>query len=69
MADNFAILQEANVITPALAERMMKAVGFRNIAVHSYQTIDWNIVYQICTRHLDDFRQFAKAIAQQLAKH
>lgn len=69
MADNFAILQEANVITPALAERMMKAVGFRNIAVHSYQTIDWNIVYQICTRHLNDFRQFAKAIAQQLAKH
>ena len=69
MADNFAILQEANVITPALADRMMKTVGFRNIAVHSYQTIDWNIVYQICTRHLDDFRQFAKAIAQQLAKH
>ena len=69
MADNFAILQEANIITPALADRMIKAVGFRNIAVHSYQTIDWNIVYQICTRHLDDFRQFAKAIAQQLAKH
>ena len=69
MADNFAILQEANIIPPAVADRMMKAVGFRNIAVHSYQTIDWNIVYQICTRHLDDFRQFAKAIAQQLAKH
>lgn len=69
MADTFTSLKEVNVIPPALANRMMKAVGFRNIAVHSYQTIDWNIVYQICTRHLDDFRQFAKAIAQQLAKH
>lgn len=69
MADTFTSLKEVNVIPPALADRMMKAVGFRNIAVHSYQTIDWNIVYQICTRHLDDFRQFAKAIAQQLAKH
>ena len=69
MADNFASLKEENVISPALADRMVKAVGFRNIAVHSYQTIDWNIVYQICTRHLDDFRQFAKAIALQLAKH
>jgi uncharacterized protein YutE (UPF0331/DUF86 family) len=69
MADNFTSLKETNVITPALADRMIKAVGFRNIAVHSYQTIDWNIVYQICTRHLDDFRKFAKAIAQQLAKH
>ncbi|MEK7763387.1 MAG: DUF86 domain-containing protein [Nitrospirota bacterium] len=65
MADNFAILQEANIIPPAVADRMMKAVGFRNIAVHSYQTIDWNIVYQICTRHIDDFRQFAQAVARR----
>lgn len=65
MADNFALLKEANVITPVLADRMTKAVGFRNIAVHSYHTIDWNIVYRICSRHLDDFRQFAQAIAQR----
>ena len=40
MADTFTSLKEVNVIPPALADRMMKAVGFRNIAVHSYQTID-----------------------------
>lgn len=66
MADNFAILKEANVISPQIAERMTKAVGFRNIAVHSYHTIDWNIVYLICSRHLDDFRQFAQAVSQRL---
>jgi len=66
MAENFEVLKNLQIINPGLAERMTKAVGFRNIAVHSYQSIDWTIVYQICSRHLDDFRQFAKAISQRL---
>jgi uncharacterized protein YutE (UPF0331/DUF86 family) len=61
MAEHFDALNRLQVISPALADRMKKAVGFRNFAVHSYQVIDWNIVYQICSRHVDDFRQFAKA--------
>lgn len=66
MAENFEVLKSLQFISPALTERMIKAVGFRNIAVHSYHTIDWNIVYQICNRHLDDFRQFAQAVAHRL---
>ena len=66
MAENFEILQKLQIIAPTLAERMTKAVGFRNIAVHSYQTINWNIVYQICRHHLDDFRQFTRAVAHWL---
>ena len=66
MAENFEVLKNHGVISPALSERMIKAVGFRNIAVHSYHTIDWNIVYQICSCHLDDFRQFAQAVARRL---
>ncbi len=66
MAENFSILKDLSIITPALAERMTKAVGFRNIAVHTYQHIDWTIVYQICRHHLDDFRQFAKAVAHRV---
>lgn len=62
MAEHFDALSRLQIISPALADRMKKAVGFRNLAVHSYQVIDWNIVFQICTRHLDDFRQFAKAV-------
>ncbi len=66
MAENFEVLKSLQFISPALSERMVNAVGFRNIAVHSYHTIDWNIVYQICSRHLDDFRQFAQAVAERL---
>ncbi len=67
MAENFDALRNLQIISPALADRMTKAVGFRNIAVHSYHTIDWAIVYQICTRHLDDFRQFAKSVSLRLS--
>ncbi len=66
MAENFVILKELSVIHPALAEGMMKAVGFRNIAVHSYQAIDWKIVFQICRHHLGDFKQFAQSITHRL---
>jgi uncharacterized protein YutE (UPF0331/DUF86 family) len=66
MVENFEALKSLQLINPALSERMTKAVGFRNIAVHSYQAIDWNIVFQICRHHLDDFRQFAQAVAQRL---
>ncbi len=66
MAENFEILKDLKLLTPALAERMTKAVGFRNIAVHSYQTIDWNIVFHICRDHLGDFKQFAQAVASRL---
>jgi uncharacterized protein YutE (UPF0331/DUF86 family) len=66
MAENFEILQKLQIIDPVLAERLAKAVGFKNVAVHSYQAINWNVVYQICRYHLDDFRQFAKAVAHRL---
>lgn len=68
MTENFEILQKLQIITPPLAERMAKAVGFRNIAVHSYQAINWNVVYQICQHHLDDFRQFTKSVVHHLQR-
>ena len=34
----------------------------RNTAVHAYQEIDWHIVYRIITKHLDDFRDFARQL-------
>ena len=51
-------------LAPELCERMRKAVGFRNIAIHSYEAIDWAIVHSICTERLDDFRDFARAISR-----
>lgn len=62
MAKTFVVLEQANCLDAAVANRMIKAVGFRNTAVHAYQEIDWNIVYRIITEHLDDFRDFSRQI-------
>lgn len=62
MGSAFAELANHHILDSALAERLRKAVGFRNIAVHNYEAINWVIVYTIATEHLEDFRRFAQAI-------
>ena len=63
MSECFTQLQRLNLISDELAARMKKAVGFRNIAVHAYQEINWEIVYAIITSRLTDFVEFARAVS------
>jgi uncharacterized protein YutE (UPF0331/DUF86 family) len=56
----FELLKASNLMEKSLAEKMMKMVGFRNLAVHNYQNINLEIVHSIVTKHLDDFRQLVK---------
>lgn len=62
MADAFTGLHAAGWIDAPLTERMKKAVGFRNLAIHEYEKLDWIIVHAITHKHLDDFRAFAQAV-------
>lgn len=62
MGDSFIKLAGLGIIDKALSVRLAKAVGFRNISVHEYRKIDWNIVYEIITKNIDDFRKFAEEI-------
>lgn len=59
MGDVFTVLFEMGVIAPQTRDQLKKAVGFRNIAVHQYEAINWEIVYAICEHSMDDFRRFA----------
>jgi uncharacterized protein YutE (UPF0331/DUF86 family) len=62
MAEGFARLSELRVISPQLADSLQKAVAFRNILVHNYMDINWDIVADIVTHRLTDFVQFAQVI-------
>jgi len=66
MGQTFDMLAELGVINTELATRMKKAVGFRNIAVHNYEAINWQIVHAIATSHLNDFKGFAQAVVSHL---
>lgn len=55
----FESLAQIGAIDLELAQRMMKAVGFRNLCVHQYAQISMHIVFKILESHLDDFKKFA----------
>jgi uncharacterized protein YutE (UPF0331/DUF86 family) len=62
MAESFLELARQNIITPTTAERLVKAVGLRNILVHEYSKINWGIVAEVAEKHLDTFRDFAQEV-------
>jgi len=68
MGATFDAIALAALIPDELAQRLKKAVGFRNIAVHNYEAINWDIVFAICKDHLADFRDFAAAVSALLAE-
>jgi uncharacterized protein YutE (UPF0331/DUF86 family) len=60
--ETFYILQDMNVIPPELAEKMVAMVGFRNILVHEYETINFEIVHNIIANRLTDIEKFLLAV-------
>lgn len=68
MGQTFDILAQAGLLNDALATSLKKAVGFRNIAVHNYESINWIIVHSIVRYHLADFAEFAKVVASNMAE-
>jgi uncharacterized protein YutE (UPF0331/DUF86 family) len=66
MGQTFDLLAQSGVLDTTLASSLKKAVGFRNIAVHSYETINWHIVHSIVKNHLTDFSAFAKVVSTKL---
>jgi uncharacterized protein YutE (UPF0331/DUF86 family) len=60
----FDLLARAGVLDAVLSERLKKMVGFRNVAIHEYQTLNLEIVRRIVVQHLDDFLAFARLLVQ-----
>lgn len=60
--DAFEMLQTNSFIDENTAKNLKAMVGFRNIAVHDYQTINIEILRQIAEKHLSDFTKFTAQI-------
>lgn len=61
----FDLLAQGGLIEPALAESLKKMVGFRNLAVHDYQSLVLPITVSVITKHLDEFLDFGTAILRR----
>lgn len=61
-ADAFRRLQAAGVIQGPLADRLVRAAGFRNIVAHAYETLDMARVFEAASRGPADLRAFLAAL-------
>jgi uncharacterized protein YutE (UPF0331/DUF86 family) len=63
--DVFELLAQGAWIEQTLAATMKKMVGFRNIAVHDYQSLQLPITINIITLHLGDFLKYSEALLRR----
>jgi uncharacterized protein YutE (UPF0331/DUF86 family) len=64
--DAFLILVERKVIDEDLAERLLRAKGFRNILVHEYVDIDPTLLFSHLRSGVEDLWVFAQQLAEYL---
>ncbi|OLS38310.1 hypothetical protein BTR22_07440 [Alkalihalophilus pseudofirmus] len=60
--DAFDLLEQHIVIDANVSKRLQAMVGFRNIAVHDYQSLNLSIMKEIIEKHLKDFKDFTVQI-------
>jgi uncharacterized protein YutE (UPF0331/DUF86 family) len=60
--DVFELLCRGGWLEASLLTTMKDMVGFRNIAVHEYQTLQLPITVAIITQHLGDFLRFSSFV-------
>lgn len=58
----FDLLARAGWLEPGLADTMRKMAGFRNIAVHGYQSVDKAILADMVVHRLGDLLDFVATI-------
>lgn len=55
---NFKLLHDAGMVSKEIARKMEAMVGFRNIAIHDYETIDKEVLKSILSGNLKDIEDF-----------
>ena len=63
-ADAFRRLEAAGIIETALADRLVRAAGFRNVVAHAYERLDLGRVFRATMDGPADLRRLTAAIAR-----
>lgn len=61
-ADAFTMLERESVLSPTVAERMRRMVGFRIVAVHEYRRLDPAVVRTVVEHRLGDFEALVREL-------
>jgi len=62
----FYLLEENDFMDRDITEKMVKAVGFRNLIVHEYEKIELGQVFEIALKDIKDLNEYLKSIFRKL---
>ena len=62
-AEVFRVLAGRNVLDHDLAARMADAAGLRNLIAHRYGALDWTLIHDIASHHIEDLLRFCDVLA------
>ncbi len=62
----FYLLEENGYLDHDITEKMVKAVGFRNLIVHEYVKIELDQVFEIAVKDIKDLNEYLKSIFRKL---
>ena len=61
----FYMLQDNEYLDLNLTEKMVAAVGFRNLVVHEYEVVDLKRVYQFIQKDIFDLENYLKTLLRK----
>ena len=65
-SEMFYLLEEKGMIESVLTEKMIKAVGLRNLIVHEYGSIDFKCLFTTVREDLNDLTVFLSTVFRKL---
>ncbi|MGD8752640.1 MAG: DUF86 domain-containing protein [Anaerolineales bacterium] len=65
--ESILLMGELGVLDPNFARNLVPIAGFRNILVHEYVNVDWDLVYDHL-QNLEDLEKFRNHIQRWLAE-
>ncbi|MBN2374288.1 DUF86 domain-containing protein [bacterium] len=62
----FYLLQENGYLDWEISEKMIKAVGFRNLIVHEYGNVELDHVFKIARDDIEDLNEYVTTVFKKL---
>ncbi len=58
LSESFSILHEENMLSSALTDNLIRMTGFRNVIAHDYESLDYDIVFDVLQKKLFSIEEF-----------
>jgi len=63
----FYLLEENGYLDNEITEKIVKAVGLRNLVVHEYSKIDLDRIFEVAQKDITDLNEYLRSIFKKLS--